>query len=187
MTRNYLNNAELLECIVDHRRRSEEAGETLPMPDYAGKCIMLICQRMGSRHNFRGYSWVQEMVSDAILDCTNAFDLFDHTRFDNPFGYLSMIAWRAMVRRIFSEKRETYLKHKSLQMATMVGGNYDAPDEYTDPRAARRGTSEQRNGMSSSHLSANGTISDGVVNEFEALLERRRRGGKRVKRETSDG
>lgn len=167
---NYLNNKKLYECIQDYtsrcRKAEAEGKEKPPMPEYAGACIHLICTRMGTRWNFVGYTFREEMVGDAILDCVHAFYNFDSDRFNNPFGYFSRVGWRAMIRKIFTEKRETYLKHKNYQMATISGSEYEVPSDYTDPMAIRVGANE---------ATADGKdMSDGVISSFEALLTKRR-------------
>lgn len=173
MARNhYLNNKKLLECIVEYtaRRRVLEAeGKPKPpMPDYAGRCILLICERIGSRGNFRSYTYRDEMVGDAVMDCVNAFYNFDSDRFNNPFGYFSRVAWRAMIRKIFTEKRETYNKHKSYQISAINDTQYEVPEGYQDPRAHRVGSSTeiQISGQEGSNT---------VIREFEDLLDRRRK------------
>lgn len=176
---NYLNNKKLLECIVEYtarRRELEAQGKPKPpMPDYAGRCIILICERIGGRGNFRAYTYRDEMVGDAIMDCVNAFYNFDSDRFNNPFGYFSRVAWRAMIRKIFTEKRETYNKHKSYQLSAINDTQYETPSDYVDPRAHRVGASTeiQIGGQEGSNT---------VVREFEELLDRRRKS--RTEKET---
>lgn len=166
----YLNNKKLYQCIreyADRRREAEAEGRERPlMPEYAGECVLMLCKRMGTRYNFAGYSYVQDMVDDAILDCVAAFYNFDPYRFNNPFGYFSRVAWRAMVRRIYTEKRESYLKHKSLMNAYVSGEMWDSPDDYRDPGGERVGADSHESGQS---------VSEKVVQDFEELLERRKK------------
>lgn len=85
------------------------------IPEYIGKCILLICENMGKRWNFSAYSFRDEMVSDAVLNLIKAVDNFDPTKSNNPFGYFSRIAWRAFLRRIEDESHETYIKLKNME------------------------------------------------------------------------
>lgn len=168
MGRNYINNRDLYECIAEYhgrRRDAESQGrDRPPMPNYVGECIMLLCRRMSTRYNFRNYSFREDMEADAIADCTNGFYNFDPDRFRNPFGYFSQVAWSAMIRRIGTEKKETYLKYKSLQNAVLAGAVFDSPEGYTDS-GAKRPASDGPDWMD---------IMDNVVSDFEANLERRR-------------
>lgn len=177
---NYVNNKKFYECMVEYsaarKKALEEGRPQPPIPDYAGYCIKMICERMGSRFNFSGYSFRDELVGDAIADCVYGFYKFDADRFNNPFGYFSRISWYAMIRKIVTERVETYVKHKSLQRAFLEDQQWDSPEDWTDPRATRIGGVE----ASSNTGELIGThISDQVVADFENFLARRRQ--KKVK------
>jgi hypothetical protein len=116
------------------------------------------------------------MVGDAIVDCVQGSYSFDSDRFSNPFGYFSMIAWRAMIRKIYREKLETYVKHKSFLNGMIAGENYDSHPDWTDPRAQRTSTeTSSSSGSSTGAVVGATTVSDGVVTDFEALLDRRKK------------
>jgi hypothetical protein len=168
--RNYLNNKEFLDCIVEYRGRvhaaRQEGRSAPPMPRYAGECIVLICSRMSTRPNFSGYSYREDMVSDAVLDCVKAFDNFDPEKSTNPFGYFSRIGWRAMIRRIYDERVETYIKHKNYQRRYSLNEHYEAPEGWTDSNA--------RSGTKTEVAETGRTISDDVVGKFEAALAKKK-------------
>lgn len=176
-SKNYVNNRQLYECIADYalrRRELEAAGKPRPpIPDYAGECIYMICNRMGTRYNFRGYSFREDMVGDAIADCVYGFYLFDPDRFRNPFGYFTQIAWMAMVRKISTEKKQTYLKYKSLQNAYLAGETYDSPEGYSESGGVR--------------ASSDGTdwmaVMDQIVSDFETGIEKKKRKSQEKKAE----
>jgi hypothetical protein len=167
---NYVNNRDLLNCIIEYREElflAEAEGRAKPrIPDYAGKCLMLICQRMATRPNFSGYSYLSEMQDDAIENCLQAFDNFDPTKSNNPFGYFSRIGWRAMIRRIFEEKAEHYVKHKNSQRLHLLDEHYTSPGGYVNPRS-RAGTSE----ISQDALA----YSNQVIESFETILANRKK------------
>jgi hypothetical protein len=96
---------------------SEKNGEEKPrLNNYLGTCFYMICEKLSYRPNFVNYSFREEMVGDAIENCLSAADNFDpNEQKQNPFGYFSLIAWRAFVRRIQKEKKQTYVKHKAFQ------------------------------------------------------------------------
>ena len=84
--------------------------------NYLGECLYLICYKLSFRPNFINYSFKEEMVGDAIENCLAAVDNFDpYQEKNNPFGYFSLIAWRAFLRRIEKEKKQSYIKHKVYQ------------------------------------------------------------------------
>jgi Sigma-70 region 2 len=132
--RHYVNNGQLYEELVAFKEKclkAREEGKPEPrLSNYVGQCILLICQRIGTRPNFSGYSYRDEMVDDAIENCVAAISSFDPAKSNHPFNYLSTVAMNAMIRRIQKEKRETYMKHKTMQMmATHLEGGAELADE----------------------------------------------------------
>jgi hypothetical protein len=106
---------------------STNDGSFTPIPPYIGKAILVICTNLAKKSNFSGYTeqYKQEMISDACLDCVCAVDKFDTNRFFNPHAYFSKIAWNAFIRRITSEKKQTYIKHKNYVNEYVVYGHAD--------------------------------------------------------------
>lgn len=81
------------------------------VPNTIGREILRICTKMGGRTNFNGYTFLEEMIGDAIVDCTRAVRNYNVNRIEqNPFGYFSRIAWNAFLRRIEVEGAQTKLK-----------------------------------------------------------------------------
>jgi len=112
MTQHYVNNKQLYEALVEYKKAKQQVDD-LRVPEYIGECILLITQKLASRGNFNNYSYKDEMVSDGIENCLAAVDNYDPSKFNNPFGYFSRIAWYAFIRRIDREKRQNYLKYKN--------------------------------------------------------------------------
>lgn len=115
----YVNNAQLLESMKKYRADVEEyeknGGREPRLSDYVGQCIMLISKKLASRPNFSGYSFREEMESDAIENCVMAAKNFDPNRSNNPFAYFTQVAWNAFIRRISKEKKQSYIKHKNIE------------------------------------------------------------------------
>ena len=119
--RNYVNNGDLLQSLIDYRsscKEAEECGENTPqVPDYIGKCIMLIATLLATKPNFSGYSYKEEMISDGIENCLQYIHNFDPEKSSNPFAYFTQIIWYAFLRRIQKEKKQTYIRFKASQNA----------------------------------------------------------------------
>jgi hypothetical protein len=68
--KNYVNNPEFLQAIVDYKKlcvEAEDSGDDKPqIPDYIGECIYQISTRLASKPNFSGYSYKDEMISDGL-------------------------------------------------------------------------------------------------------------------------
>ena len=107
----YLNKAEFSEELKKYiiiREQAKSEGKELPkIPDIIAKYIIQIVENTSQRYNFRRYTYRDEMVSDGIFYCIKAMKNYDITNDkDNPFGYFSMICWRAFQQRIKKEKAE---------------------------------------------------------------------------------
>ena len=117
--KNYVNNKDLLAALIEYKRKcveAEECGDKNPqVPDYIGKCIMLIAQRLATRPNFSGYMYKEEMVSDGIENCLQYIHNFNPEKSQNPFAYFTQIIWYAFLRRISKEKKQMYIKFKASQ------------------------------------------------------------------------
>jgi hypothetical protein len=117
--RNYVNNPDLLAALIDYKalcKEAEDAGDRNPqVPEYIGKCILLIATRLATKPNFSGYSYKEEMISDGIENCLMYIHNFDPEKSQNPFAYFTQIIWFAFLRRIQKEKKQTYIKFKASQ------------------------------------------------------------------------
>lgn len=118
-TAHYVDNKKLYQCIVEYRTKvleSKKTGETKPkIPEYIGHCVLLIANRLSTKPNFINYPFREEMVSDGIENCICYIDNFDPFKSDNPFAYFTQIIYFAFLRRIQKEKKQLYIKHKTLE------------------------------------------------------------------------
>lgn len=122
--KNYINNKTLYTAMIEHRSKILEAdrkGAQRPVAsNYIGQCILLICNNLAVKPNFSGYSYKQEMISDAIGDCVAAIDKFNPDKTNNPFAYFTQIAWNAFLRRLTKEKKQAYIKHKNYENSFLM-------------------------------------------------------------------
>lgn len=100
---NYVKNADLLEEIRDYKKTgtiSEELGEM----------IMLIAENYSKRPSYIGYTWRDDMVSQAVFTCVKYIHNFDPEKSKNPFGYISTICQRAFWTYINKQKKHSEIK-----------------------------------------------------------------------------
>lgn len=106
--KDYVDNKELTRVVNEYNARHKERMEKgLPqeiMPNVIGIAIKQIAESIGSRHNFRNYTYLDEMVGDAIVQAVYSVTRFDGTKFDNAFGYFTLVIWRKMTNRIKEER-----------------------------------------------------------------------------------
>jgi hypothetical protein len=119
-TNYYVDNKLFLKEISAYRkavRRAKRNKEPKPrVPEYIGKCFMLIAENMSHKYNFLSYTFRDEMVADAIENCIMYVDNFDPAKSKNPFAYFTQICYYAFLRRIQREKKQLYVKYKSTEM-----------------------------------------------------------------------
>lgn len=114
-------NEELIKYCIEYRRCKEEDIKLPRANDYIGSCILKICNGLGFRFNFVSYSYRDEMIGDAILNCIKVIKNFDPAKSSNPFAYLSQIAYFAMIRKIKQEKKLHKIKYSLM-------ANFNADD-----------------------------------------------------------
>jgi len=136
--KNYVNNPEFLQAIVDYKKLcvdAEDSGDDKPqIPNYLGECIYQISTRLASKPNFSGYSYKDEMISDGLENAIQALGNFDPDKSSNPFAYFTQIIWYAFLRRIDKEKKQLYIKHKVTENSVTSGTVVeDGNDDGTAP------------------------------------------------------
>lgn len=121
-----------------------------------------MCRR-GKYAFITGNTYRDEMVGDAIVDCVKAFGNFNPDKFDNPFGYFTLVAWRAMLRRIEDEHEQTYVKFKSFRSAYMLGDHYISDEDFVDTNSS---SGENKVDIID--------VSDQVIMNFEEKMQRKK-------------
>ena len=128
-TIHYVDNAKFLEEMIEYKRQyyiSKNNDEELPIiSEYLGSVFLKIAQRLSFRPNFINYAFKDDMISDGIENCLHYIHNFDPEKSSNPFAYFTQIIYYAFIRRIQKEKKQLYIKYKSMQ-------NYDTIPGYMD-------------------------------------------------------
>lgn len=123
MKKNYINNKEFLNALIEYQNDQKIAKENNhpppEIPEYIGMCILKIAENMGKKKNFYQYTYKDDMIGDAIENCIRYLNSFNPEKSDNPFAYFSLVVHRAFLRRIEAEATQSYVKYKSLGNKTM--------------------------------------------------------------------
>ena len=172
----YVDNEKFLEVMTEYRNaylESRENGEEQkPMiPDYAGQCFLKIAERLSHRPNFINYAFREEMVSDGIENCVMYASNFNPEKSSNPFAYFTQITYYAFLRRIEKEKKQLYIKYKTMDEYSTLEENSDMDGMGSDAGAVSSGASP---------LSADKRAS---IYDFIHTFEEKKRQKKRVKTE----
>jgi DNA-directed RNA polymerase specialized sigma24 family protein len=133
----YVNNKEMLECIIEYNQKLKHAidtNSTVPrIPEYFGECILKIATHLFHRPNFINYTYKDDMISDGIENALSCIKSFDTEKYSNPFSYFTQVIYFAFLRRISKEQRHRELKIKVLQNVdyeTYALDIQDADDEH---------------------------------------------------------
>jgi hypothetical protein len=114
-----VKNKEFLQALKDHgiavRRAKRHKQEPPQVSEYLGTCIVKIAEHLAFKPNFSGYTFKDEMISDAIENCLIYINNFDPKKGNNPFAYYTQIAWYAFVRRINREQKQLMTKYKFIE------------------------------------------------------------------------
>ena len=129
----YVNNSDLLKAIIEYKKQCRTAkskDDAKPkIPEYVGKCLLLIAENLSHKPNFISYTFREEMIGDAIENCCLYFDNFDPKKSKNPFAYFTQITYYAFLRRIHREKKQLYAKYKATEQLGILGEFESAENE----------------------------------------------------------
>ena len=170
----YVDNEKFLVVMTEYRNaylESKENGEEQkPMiPDYAGECFLKIAERLSHRPNFINYAFREEMVSDGIENCVMYASNFNPEKSSNPFAYFTQITYYAFLRRIEKEKKQLYIKYKTMDEFNSLEDNSDMTQMEGNTGAVSSGASPLSNDKRAS------------IYDFIATFEEKKRAKKRVK------
>ena len=170
----YVDNERFLEVMSDYREKYLQAKDNdteLPIiPDYAGECFLKIAERLSHRPNFINYAFREEMVSDGIENSVMYASNFNPEKSTNPFAYFTQIIYFAFLRRIEKEKKQLYIKYKTME-------EYSSLEDHVD--MGEMGQSEtQAVSSGASPLTVDKRAS---IQEFIFAFEEKKRKKKKVK------
>ena len=131
-SKHYVNNQKFLEVISEYRdlylESKDQNKEAPDLPDYVGECFMLIAERLSHRPNFVNYAFRDDMISDGVENCLQYVNNFDPAKSSNPFAYFTQIIYYAFLRKIQKEKKQLYIKYKTIDKNRYLEDNVNYID-----------------------------------------------------------
>ena len=125
----YIDNEKFLKEMVIYKRELDEAKSKDELPpmisEYLGECFMKIAQRLSFRPNFINYAFKDDMISDGIENCVQYIKNFNPEKSSNPFAYFTQIIYYAFIRRIQKEKKQLYIKYKTMESSPSLSENVE--------------------------------------------------------------
>ena len=115
----YVDNKEFLQHMIEFKdatATARENGECDPqIPDDIGKIFVKIASHLSFKSNFINYAFREDMIADGVENCIQYVHNFDPAKSKNPFAYFTQIIYYAFLRRIQKEKKQLYVRYKSLE------------------------------------------------------------------------
>lgn len=128
----YVNNKQLTEAMAKWVATFEEGKPRSPMPDYVGLCLMKMVEKYGRKYRFSGYTYLDEMQSEALLTAVKYAHNFKPEKSNNAFAYFTQIIHNAFIQFINSEKKLANLKFEMVKELNPKIGRQDWHDIKLD-------------------------------------------------------
>jgi hypothetical protein len=81
--------------------------------------FMKLCERYGTRANWRGYTYNDEMQSQALMQLSQIGLQFDESKSENPFAYYTAAITNSFTRILNLEKKNQNIRDDLLEMNNM--------------------------------------------------------------------
>lgn len=139
-TKYYLKNADFLAELI----KCQEAGK---VSEELGRMMLLLCERVTTHRNFIGYSFRDDLTSEALLACTSAAFKFDPAKSSNPFAYYTSVANNA-IKAYLNDHNE----QRDIRDALLIQSGLNPSHGYNE----RHGDDDESSAMGSHFMSQNG-------------------------------
>jgi len=83
--------------------------------DELAKMYMKLCDRYGTRSNWRGYTYNDEMRASALMQLIQVGLKFNELKSDNPFAYYTAIVTNSFTRVLLNEKKMQNIRDDILE------------------------------------------------------------------------
>jgi hypothetical protein len=117
-TMEYISNKSLLNEIIKYKETGVQREEL-------GRMLLLLAKRYSMRSNFAGYTWKDDMISEAVMTCVK---YMHNCKIDiknpQPFWYFSKIIYHSFLNYI--AKQKTHIKIKDICYKNL---DFIVPDE----------------------------------------------------------
>ena len=105
--------------------------------------MMMLCQRYSMRSNWRGYTYIDEMRSHALVQLSQIGLYFDESKSANPFAYYTAAITNSFTRVLNMEKRNQNLRDDLLQQAGQMPSFSRQIDDEKAQQTARAELAER--------------------------------------------
>lgn len=131
--RDYISNPEFTKAVGEWAAttRGLERKDWPKMPDFVGECIMKLVSNYSNKNNFRGYTYIDEMRSEATLNCVRYAHNFDLNKSTNAFAYFTQLIHNSFLQVLGKEKVQAEIKFSEVS-AKNSGNDYKNINLFRD-------------------------------------------------------
>lgn len=136
----YLVDKEKLKAdLLEYQQRcnlAESEGKPIPqISNSIGIAFLQIATILSKKHYFIGYSWIDEMISDAVIKCCESVRKFDTSAGTSAFAYFQQVCYFEFIGRINDEKKQKIVKASIVQnigsqLNDVVTQEVDADEDF---------------------------------------------------------
>lgn len=105
--KNYINNADLLVQLALSREKDQMTNELVKM-------FQTLCDRYGSKGNFRDYSYLQDMKAYAMYMLVRTWRAFKPEKSQNPFAFFTQCIKHSFIQCLNKERNERDIRDQLL-------------------------------------------------------------------------
>lgn len=104
--------------------------KTKHISEELGTMIFSIAKNFATKGSYSGYTWKEDMISEAVLTCLKYMHNFDPKKYKypNPFAYFTTIIYHSFLNYIKKQKKHSEIKdicYKKIQLLEEVNyGDY---------------------------------------------------------------
>ena len=95
-------------------------GDKGKITNELAKMFMKLCERYGTRANWRGYTYNDEMQSQALMQLSQIGLQFDESKSENPFAYYTAAITNSFTRILNIEKKNQSIRDDLLELNHMM-------------------------------------------------------------------
>jgi hypothetical protein len=140
--RYYLDKVEMHKALKQYKdacAEAEQLNKEMPqIPNYIGECFLGIAKGYAMKYNFRSYSFVNDMVGDAVMTCIKYVRSYDPDRRNDsgtatsPLAYFTQCCHYAFLGRIAQEAKQAKLKRAMILSANFDTFSLNGDDDAAD-------------------------------------------------------
>lgn len=108
---------QLKEVLVSHFKNGEFNVSCGSITDKLARMFILMVNKYSQRSNWRGYTYLDEMKGQALLQLSQMGLQFNEAKSDNPFSYFTASISNSFTRVLNTEKKNQDLRDDLLQAA----------------------------------------------------------------------